>query len=233
MLWLTQSQRLVKALSALAAFTLLAVPAGLHVRSTLGFFAPLGNLYLSQIYSASGNHDISINAGPLGAWGFGTPSFYNPTFYPFSSWTTDRVGTAYIRIDVSRGRATWLAEKKRIESLRSFPWRRQYQENLLYLLFGQSWPDNDPHALSGLATVWTRWLWPPLMLLVAIGVLRRRYRGWEWLLPVCALGMLLSLAVQRDGIIEGRYRKPIDPVLVAAAIVLYYRTRAGRSASQR
>jgi SAM-dependent methyltransferase len=66
---------------------------------------------------------------------------------------------------------------------------------------------------------------------VAWGALRRRYRGWQWLLPVCALGMLLSLAVQRDGIIEGRYRKPIDPVLVAAAIVLYYRTRAGQSAS--
>jgi SAM-dependent methyltransferase len=230
-LWLTQSQRLIKALSALAAFTLLAVPAGLHLRSTLGFFAPLGNLYLSQIYSVSGNHDISINAGPLGAWGFGTPSFYNPTFYPFSSWTTDRVGTAYIWIDVSRGRASWLAEKKRIESLRSFPWRRQYQENLIYLLFGQSWPDNDPHALTGLASVWTRWLWPPLMLLVAWGAVRRRYRGWEWLLPACALGMLLSLAVQRDGIIEGRYRKPIDPVLVAAAIVLYYRTRHRQSVS--
>jgi SAM-dependent methyltransferase len=230
-LWFTQSHRLAKALSALAAFTLLAVPAGLHLRSTLGFFAPLGNLYLSQIYSASGNRDISINAGPLGAWGFGTPSFYNPTFYPFSSWTTDRVGTAYIWIDVARGRATWISEKKRIESLRSFPWWRQYEENLLYLLFGQSWPDNDPNALSGLATVWTRWLWPPLMLLVAFGALRGRYRGWEWLLPVCALGMLLSLEVQRDGIIEGRYRKPIDPVLVAAAIVLYYRRGAGQSAS--
>jgi len=230
-LWLVQPRRLLKALGALVAFALLAVPAGLHVRATLGFFAPLGNFYLSQIYSASGNHDISINAGPLGAWGFGTPSFYNPTFYPFSGWTTDRVGTAYIVIDVTRGRATWLAEKKRIESLRSFPWPRQYQENLIYLLFGQSWPDNDPHALTGLASVWTRWLWPPLMLLVACGVLRRRYRGWEWLLPVCALGMLASLAVQRDGIIEGRYRKPIDPVLVAAAIVLYYRTRAAHSAS--
>jgi SAM-dependent methyltransferase len=230
-LWLMQPQRPAKALSALAAFTLLALPAGLHVRTTLGFFAPLGNLYLSQIYSASGNHDIGINAGPLGAWGFGTPSFYNPTFYPFSDWTTDRVGTAYIFIDVSRGRASWLSEKKRIQSLRSFPWRRQYEENLIYLLFGQSWPDNDPHALSGLASVWTRWLWPPLMLWVAWGVVRRRFRAWEWLLPVCALGMLLSLAVQRDGIIEGRYRKPIDPVLVAAAIVLYYRTRSGPGAS--
>jgi SAM-dependent methyltransferase len=228
-LWLTQRQRLVKAVVALAIFMLLALPAGLHARSTLGFFAPLGNFYLSQIYSASGKHDISINAGPLGAWGFGTPSFYNPTFYPFSSWTTARVGTAYITIDVTRGRASWIAEKKRIESLRSFPWWRQYRENLIYLLFGQSWPDNDPNAWSGLATVWTRWLWPPLMLVVAWGAVRARFRRWDWLLPLCALGMLLSLALQRDGIIEGRYRKPIDPVLVAAAIVLYYRTRPGQT----
>ena len=230
-LWLSQPQRLAKALYAALAFCILAVPAGLHARSTLGFFAPLGNLYLSQIYSVSGKHDISINARPLGGWGFGTPSFYNPTFYPFSSWTTDRHGTAYIRIDVSRGRATWIEEKKRIASLRTFPWRRQYEENLIYLLFGQSWPDNDPNAWSGLASVWTRWLWPPLMLLVAWGALRRRFRAWEWLLPACALGMLLSLAVQRDGIIEGRYRKPIDPVLVAAAIVLYSRKRAGQAAN--
>ena len=231
-LWITQRQRLGKALGAAAALVILAVPAGMHARSTLGFFAPLGNLYLSQIYSASGKHDISVNAGPLGAWGFGTPSFYNPTFYPFSTWTTAREGTAYITIDVSRGRATWIAEKKRIEGLRSFPWWRQYQENLIYLLFGQSWPDNDPNALSGLATVWTRWLWPPLMLVVAWGVLRRGFRGRDWLLPLCALGMLLWLAVQRDGIIEGRYRKPIDPVLLAAAIVLYYRTRPGLTLGQ-
>ncbi len=224
-LWITQRRRIAKALCALAAFALLALPAGWHARSTLHFFAPLGNLYLSQIYSASGKHDISIDAGSLGGWGFGTPSFYNPTFYPWSNWTTDRRGTAYITIDASRGRASWIAEKARIVALRTFPWSRQYQENLAYLLFGQSWPDDDPHALTGLATVWTRWLWPPVMLLVAWGVWRRRYRGWDWLLPLCALGMLLSLALQRDGIIEGRYRKPIDPVLAAAAIVLYYRTR--------
>jgi SAM-dependent methyltransferase len=232
-LWITQRQRLGKAMVALAAFCLLALPAGLHARSTLRFFAPLGNLYLSEIYSASGKHDISIDAGALGGWGFGTPSFYNPTFYPFSKWTTDRAGTAYITIDVSRGRASWLEEKQRIESLRTFPWRRQYEENLIYLLFGQSWPDNDPNSLSGFASVWTRWLWPPLMLVVAWGVWRRGFGGREWLLPACALGMLLSLAVQRDGIIEGRYRKPIDPVLVAAAIVLYYRTRTGSAAGGR
>jgi SAM-dependent methyltransferase len=224
-LWITQRQRFAKTMIAVAAFAVLALPAGLHTRSTLGFFAPLGNLYLSEIYSASGKHDVSIDAGALGGWGFGSPSFYNPTFYPFSAWTTDRQGTAEMAIDVARGRASWIEEKKRLQRERTFSWRRQYEENLIYLLFGQSWPDNDPNALTGLATVWTRWLWPPLMLVVAYGVVRRRFRGVEWLLPACALGVLLSLAVQRDGIIEGRYRKPIEPVLAAAAIVLYYRTR--------
>jgi SAM-dependent methyltransferase len=230
-IWLLQRQRLAKALVAALALVALAVPSGLHVRSTLHFFAPLGNFYLAQIYSVSGKHDISINAGPLGGWGFGTPSFYNPTFYPFSTWTTDRTGTAAINIDVSQGRSTWIAEQHRMAAERSFPWRRQYWENLLYLLFGQSWPDNDPHALSGLASVWTRWAWPPLMLLVAWGCVRLKFRGREWLLPVCALGMLVSLALQREGIIEGRYRKPIDPVLVSAAIVMCCRRRAPALAS--
>jgi hypothetical protein len=68
------------------------------------------------------------------------------------------------------------------------------------------------------------------MLYVAWGAVFRRYRGREWLLPACALGMLVFLALQTTGIIEGRYRKPIDPVLVAAAVVLYCRSHiAGRA----
>ena len=225
MLCVTQRQRFSKALIALAAFSILAAPAGMHAMSRLGFFAPLGNVYLSEIYSFSGKRNISLDGEALGSWGFGSPSFYNPTFSPFSPWTTDRQGTASVRIDVSRGRAGWVEERERMQRERNFPWVRQYQENLIYLLFGQSWPDNDPGAISSRLSVWTRWLWPPLMWVVAWGVVRRGFRGREWLLPTCALGMLLCLAVQRAGILEGRYRKPVDPVLLAAAIVMYYRMR--------
>jgi hypothetical protein len=35
--------------------------------------------------------------------------------------------------------------------------------------------------------------------------------------------MLALLAVQQDGIIEGRYRLPVDPIIFAALIVLVYR----------
>jgi hypothetical protein len=226
-LWLRPGQRLAKACIAVAAFWILAVPAGLHSLSKLGFFAPLGNVQLAEIYALSGKHDISLDCGPAGRWGFGSPSFYNPTFYPFSEWTTDRQGTVEVRVDLSRGRRAWLEEKQRVRKESTFPWWRAQEENLLYLLFGQSWPDNDPRSVSGFLTVWTRWLWSPLMIAVAWAAARRRYQGAEWLLPACALGTLLFLAVQRSAIIEGRYRKPVDPVLVAAAIVACCRARPG------
>ncbi len=226
-LWWFGGQRLHKAVIAVLAFGVLAVPAGMHAMGKLGFFAPLGNVYLSEIYSYSGQREIQLDAGSQGGWGFGSPSFYNPTFFPFSNWTTNRTGTVKTTIDVAKGRETWAAEAERVADERTFPWSAQFGENLLYLVFGQSWPDNDPAAWASWLSVWTRWLWPPLMIAVAWGAIRRRYFGIDWLLPASALGMLLFLAVQWAGIIEGRYRKPVDPVLVAAAVVLYYRTQRG------
>ena len=230
-LWWFGGQRVHKAVIAILAFGALALPAGMHGMSRLGFFAPLGNVYLSQIYSYSGQREITLDGGAQGSWAFGSPSFFNPTLFPFSTWTTNRTGVVHAKIDVSRGRDAWAEETDRAAKGRTFPWSQQYAENLLCLLVGQSWPDNDPAAWSSLLAVWTRWLWPPLMIAVAWGAARRRYVGADWLLPACALGMLLFLAVQWAGIIEGRYRKPVDPVLVAAAIVLYYRTQRGADGS--
>jgi hypothetical protein len=230
-LWLMQPrERFAKALIGVIAILLLAAPAGMHARMQLGFFAPLGNVYPVQIYTLSGNHNIELDLGAGGHWGYGSPSFYNPTFYPFSDWTTDRHGTVNVKIDLTRGRADWLAERARAARESTFSGWRRLKENLLYLLFAQSWPDNNLGDLSGQLTVWSRWLWPVAMLYVAWGAIRRGYRGREWLLPACALGMLVFLALQTTGIIEGRYRKPIDPILAAAAVVLYCRTRAAAPA---
>jgi hypothetical protein len=225
-LWLAQrGERFEKAIVAIISVLVLAVPAGLHSRSTLGFFAPFGNVYLSQIYSLSGNRNIALDVGSVGSWGFGSPSFYNPTYYPFSDWTTDRQGTVNVKIDLSRGRQTWIAERERVSQASTFTVWQRLAENFQYLLLAQSWPDNDPNSLSGFLSVWSRWLWPPVMLFVAWGALRRGFQGREWLLPACSLGLLAILAMQSTGIIEGRYRKPVDAVLLAAAIVQYVRMR--------
>jgi len=218
----------LKLLWGLVLFAIIAVPAGLHCRAALGFFSPFGNPYMAEIYRHSGNKEITLNYGPQGIYGFGSPSFYNPTFYPFSDWMTDRVGEVAVVIDTTRGRATWIQEDQRIRAARRFSKIRDYWENLLYLGFGQPWPANDRGTLVGALTVWTRWLWPPIIAVVAFGVVRGRFAGREWLLPICGLLTLALLAVQDGGIIEGRYRLPVDPIILAALVVLVCRWVDGK-----
>jgi hypothetical protein len=229
-LWLPQPRKLAKAAVGVVLLLALAVPAGLHGKVALGYFAPFGNLYLNEAYSASGYKNISIDFGPKGRYQFGSPSFYNPTFWPFSNWLTGRDGTAKIAVDLTQGRRDWIAERERMGQERAFPRWRQRLEDFIYLSFAQSWPDNDRGSVTGFLTVWTRWIWFPLVLVVAWGAWKGRFRGREWLLPACALGMFLYLSVQSQSVMEARFRKPLDPVFVAAAVVMLYRRPRRRAA---
>ncbi|MBV8063743.1 MAG: hypothetical protein JOY51_09110, partial [Nevskia sp.] len=222
-LWLPQRRKLAKAAVGVVLLLALAIPAGLHGKVALGYFAPFGNLYLNEVYSRSGAKNIALDFGPKGRYQFGSPSFYNPSFYPFSDWLTARDGTASVTIDLSQGRRDWVAERDRVAAERTFPRWREVWENFLYLTFAEAWPDNDLRSATGYLTVWSRWLWPPLILLVAWGVAKNRYRGREWLLPASALGMFFYLLVQRESVMEGRFRKPLDPIFVASAVVMLYR----------
>jgi hypothetical protein len=214
--WLAQPHKWRSLILAVLLTLIVAIPAGLHARMALGYFSPLGNLYLNEIYHASGARDIQIDYGPQGTYVFGSPSYYNPTFYPFSDWTTSRQGIFAITVDTQRGRADWRRWLSAARAQGAGVRLRDFAENLSYLLFGQAWPDNDRTTLVGWLEVWLRWLFLPIILLTILAAARGVYRGREWLLPGCALLALLLLAVQREGIMEGRYRKPIEPIFLAA-----------------
>ena len=222
----------LKLLWGLALFAAIAVPAGLHCRDALGFFAPFGNPYLAEIYRHSGEKNITLDYGPQGRYGFGSPSFYNPTFYPFSDWMTDRVGEVAVTIDTTLGRASWIREDRRIRAARRFSKLQDFWENLMFLGFGQPWPAIDRDTLVGALTVWTRWLWPAVIAAVAFGMARRQFVGRERLLPICGLLMIALLALQQRGIIEGRYRLPVDPIILAALVVQCYRICLRRRTAQ-
>ena len=217
--------------SSLALTAVVAIPAGLHARAALNYFAPLGNLYLNEIYHASDNKDIQIDFGPQGRYIFGSPSYYNPTFYPFSNWTTSRRGVLAIAVDLQRGRADWIGVLAQMPRRDLGSRWRDFGENLCYLFFGQSWPDNDRGTVVGWLAVWSRWLWLPMVAWTAVAAARHRYGGREWIVPACALISLLLLALQREGIMEGRYRKPIEPIFLAA-IALTWRPRASPASRQ-
>ena len=228
-LWLTQAQRFTKFLIGAGITCLLIIPAGLHGQDKLHFFAPFGNLYFNEIYHESGMRDIAVDYGPDGAYRFGSPSFYNATFYPFSSWTTDRSGVASIKIDLNQGRAAWIEAKERVRRLRTFPSWRERLEDVAYLLVGQVWPNSSTGTLMGWLTLWARWLLVPVLVFVSWGLFTRRYRGDAHLLPLCALGMIAFLLLQNEGVMEARFREPLDAIVVCAALLVSSR-RSGTAA---
>ncbi len=217
--WTVQPRKRLALAIALLLSAAIALPASLHTRAALGYAAPFGNLYLNEIYRDSDNHDIRIDYGPQGIYVFGSPSYYNPTFYPFSDWTTARRGVVAISIDTRNGRSDW---RRSLQQLPHRSWSvrvRDYAENLAYLLFGQAWPDNDRATLVGGASVWMRWLVLPSIVWVAVAAARGAYHGRQWLVPASALLSVLLLMVQHEGIMEGRYRKPIEPLLLASIAI--------------
>jgi len=232
--WLLLPRKLYAALLGLCLAGAIALPAGLHAHAALGYFSPLGNLYLNEIYRHSLKREIRIDFGAQGQYIFGSPSYYNPTFYPLSDWTTTRSGTQDIHIDTRNGRQDWRHALALLPPQGAAQWWTDFGENLCYLLFAQSWPDNDRGTLVGWASVWLRWVFVLIVIAVAVAALalRRRYAGREWLITLCALLSFGMLMLQHEGIMEGRYRKPIEPIFIAALLVAWHaRARAaGRSA---
>ena len=64
-----------------------------------------------------------------------------------------------------------------------------------------------------------------LILWVGWAAWQRRFRGPAILLPACSLATLVLLALQSEGVMEARFREPLDAVLVAAALLIRPRDR--------
>jgi hypothetical protein len=214
-LWLLQTQKLRAALIAALLMVTVTVPAGLHGRAALHYFAPLGNLYLNEIYYVSGNKEIQIDYGEQGRFVFGSPSYYNATFYPFSGWLGSRHGSVAVVVDTRKGRDDWRRELERVKA-QGHPVLRDRWENLVYFLFAQAWPDNDRNTVVGSLSLWSRWLWLPMIVAVSVAAWRRQFIGRQWILPVCALLSVALLLLQSEGPMEGRFRKPLEPLFVVA-----------------
>lgn len=216
----------------LAFFIIFALPGCWHSMLTLKFCAPLGNHYLNEIYYASGKKTIELQFPGNGRWGFSSPSYHMRPLAPLSDWKSARDGVVNVQIDVSKGREDWKAELARVRALPNRPisfWQ-DFFENSVMLYLAPSWPDNPRHLRGGRIAVATQWLWLPLFI-TAMWMAQGSGVPWRFrLLPgVAALTMLL-LMLQTQAIMEGRYRKPVEPLLIASFVTLLYWRVAGRRA---
>ncbi len=207
---------------------------GYRVYKIMNVWAPLGNGKMNEIYFRSGKAAIefSLQRGDLGVggWGFGSPSMYSPPFRPLSRWVSSRKDTHHFTIDLQKGNRDWALELEACKL--SWCQRLRLQgENIIFLLWGTSWPDNNPDRLWDNLSNQTRWVWAPLVLIVlacnAILLVRKEFS----LMPILSLTiwfLLFGLAVSPS---EGRYRKPFEGLLVANSLWLVSHRRERRSRS--
>jgi hypothetical protein len=120
------------------------------------------------------------------------------------------------------------------EALDRHPWAlesltRHVAHNVVAVLWAPSWPEVWPEAwrnnnrkksLEEHINEWWRLIWAPLILLVVLKA--RSFRGNESqqafiLLTLCTLFLMM---IQTASLFEGRYRKPVEPMVIISAALL-------------
>ena len=88
-------------------------------------------------------------------------------------------------------------------------------------MLGESWPDKNPESRVADVALATRWVWAPLFVLVmAVAAFRFRKMLARPLLPMLIVTWFGFQAVSLLAVNEGRYRKPLEGLLVAQVLVL-------------
>lgn len=214
--WWKLPARMPAAALAATLSALLIVPAGQRTNAALGVFAPTGSPWISQLYHVRDTRIISFYWGNHAHYAFTSPAMFDPVFAPFSGWTpaeSRQNFAAPFRFDPN---LRLLDAKAAIADDQRTPERRATQalENIAVLLFGHSWPDNNPDRQEDRLAMVLRWVWAPAIVALLLGVAAtfRRSRIDPILMAGAALTMVLLL--QPVFTTEGRYRKPLEPLVI-------------------
>ncbi len=90
----------------------------------------------------------------------------------------------------------------------------------MVFLFAPSWPEFDSDEWDSQLTLYTRWMWAPLIAIVLGWNVFRFFKGRFDLLPVAVTLFTLFLCLQNVATTEGRYRKPLEPLLLMNVVWL-------------
>jgi hypothetical protein len=217
----------------------LLLPNAIRTKIELGFIAPFGNLWFTNIQLRSGaretyfhfdrppyphlhipprvKHSVQIARSPSG---------FTQPLAPLSHWAIRRAyvnSTKHVIVKIANGERGWKEAYAAIEP----DWNEflaQWRENIVLFLFAPSWPEEVVALWDDRLEYFGRWLWAPLILIVFVcnisQFLARRFE----LIPVATTLFTLWLALQNIVIMEGRYRKPVEPLLLFNLVWILGRT---------
>lgn len=204
------------------------LPQAIRSYIALGFVAPFGNPWLTRIQHRAGVKTLEINfhthpnpyfhfrADPNYNIDFSSPSCNVRPLLPFSKWMIRRASInsrLVVTINSQYGAAGW---KNTYNSLNVGwrEWLRQWRENAVLFLFAPSYPESETSEWVDRLEAEARWMWTPLVLVVIVGNIRAFTRKRFELIPVAVTCFTLFLALQNVVAFEGRYRKPLEPLLL-------------------
>ena len=222
-LWFCQSERTVKAVYSVIVLSLILGPLAIRSYNTMNILAPHGIGYLNVIYAQSGKKEILIDFerdGAVWTYGFASPSIGSTPLSPLSDWSSSREGQVRLAVDTRKGMQDWNAGMKSQQvSLQKYIWISG--ENLIYLFFGESWPDSNRETTLGNLNYHSRWLWSPLFIVCLIwAVARLRRREPVSMLPALIAVWLLFQVFLMISVNEGRYRFPLTGLLIGQVVFL-------------
>lgn len=227
--WWQKAHPLRQAAWAVVLALVMLAPQSIRSKVGMGFVAPFGNPWLTKIQHRSGKKSIIVNfythphAGFFAyhsnehtGMQFGSPSCGVQPLAPFSHWMIRRAygdSVVYVTVDSAHGDQDW---KNAYDGLHvgAAEWLAQWRENIVLFLFAPSWPDTIPPEWDARLTMVTRWMWPPIIVFVLVGNVRQFLRRRFHLLPVAVTLFTLFLMLQNVATTEGRYRKPVEPLLL-------------------
>jgi hypothetical protein len=221
--WLRQGGKVKKAAAGAVIVLALCVPLAIRNYEFVNLWSPLGSGWPNQIYATSGAHDIHLHLTRDGAvwdYQFGSPSLYAPQLAPLSAWAPNRAGIVNVSADLREGARDWRAASE-ANALHGVARLRLQFENLVLVMLGESWPDKNLDCQVVRAALAMRWIWAPLLLLVAVAAaLRWRDTLCRPLVPILIVCWFVFQAVSLLAVNEGRYRKPLEGLLVVEIVVL-------------
>lgn len=225
--WLQQDNKIVSAVLASFFVSIVLGLSGFRTYTKIGLFSPIGIPTMNQVYARSGAQEINIHLeskkkGTYFIYGFGSPSINEQPFSPISNWSSNRTGKVVMNIDLDLGYTSWRQEKERLLKESSPDLMQLQAENIILLFFGSSWPDNNPNYFFDKLSNLTLFIWAPLFIIV-ISLLTKSIRQGHkrYNLPIL-IALLLWFIVQGLTLIsvnEGRYRKPIEALLIAGLLL--------------
>lgn len=211
---------------------------GLRMREN----GPMSSAQIQRNQQYPNSYENMHHQGNDGMWWF-PESYYSNVLEPFGTYVSTRERDPFFsEIDLSKGSIDWNEIIRKLAEKRS--WSevlRDYKENLIFLFFSFSWPDSEPATFTNSPPVYLfrsvaqeshepkslvrlnfhlRWLWFPCFLLVLLRApFARLSPGKTWF--VCgAFAMTWFFLLQDTGVVEGRYRKVLEPYLIAATFFL-------------